>query len=130
MVSEVRFTGQEYLVDLAGNWGIGLKLMVWPYPLQLNYLPLPTATAVAMIGGQLALIGLGLAQLRRGRSALLAGLAWFYLALLPASRLFTLGRGTPLGERYRACPRSARRSPWFSRSRGSARAWARVAWRH
>jgi hypothetical protein len=105
MVSEIRFTGQEYLVDLAGNWGIGLKLMVWPYPLQLNYPPLPTATAVAMIGGQLALIGVGLAQLRRGRSALLTGLAWFYLALLPASRLFTPGEEEPhLAERYLYLP--------------------------
>ena len=105
MVGKVRFTGQEYLVDLVGNWGLGLKLMVWPYPLQLNYPPLPTGIAVAMIGGQLALIGLGLAQLRRGRSPLLTGLAWFYLTLLPASRLFTPGQEEPhLAERYLYLP--------------------------
>ncbi len=101
MVSEVRIMRPENLLTLLGNWGIGLKLMVWPHPLQLNYPALPTAAAVASVGVQLALIVAGLAQLRRGRSALLAGLAWFYLALLLASRLFSHEDAEPhLAERY------------------------------
>jgi tetratricopeptide (TPR) repeat protein len=101
MAGDVQIMGPENLLDLVGKWGVGLRLMVWPHPLQLNYPALPTSTAAALTGAQLALIVAGLAQLRRGRSVLLAGLAWFYLALLPASRLFAPGVAEPhLAERY------------------------------
>jgi tetratricopeptide (TPR) repeat protein len=86
---------------LLANWGVGLKLMVWPHPLQLHYPPPSTAIAVFLIFMQVALLLLGLAQLRRGRGPLLAALAWFYLALLPASRIVAPGQTDPhLAERY------------------------------
>lgn len=105
LVGEARFIGMESLLALVGNAGIGLKLMVWPHPLQTNY-PVPSTTSALAFGiAQLGLIGAGMAQLRNGRSALLAGLAWFYLALLPASRIIAVGDGGPhLAERYLYLP--------------------------
>lgn len=105
MVGEIRFVSLGGLLNLAGKWGIGLRLMVWPHPLQVNYPPPPVAVSAILAALQLALIVTGLVQLRQGRSVLLAALAWFYLALLPASRLLALGDAGPhLAERYLYLP--------------------------
>jgi hypothetical protein len=86
---------------LLANWGVGLKLMIWPHPLRLHYSSPSTAMAATLIFMQLVLLLLGLAQLRRGRSPLLAGLACYYLALLPTSRIVAPGEMDPhFAERY------------------------------
>jgi tetratricopeptide (TPR) repeat protein len=105
MVGEIRIVGPAELLDLVGTWGIGLRLMVWPHPLRVNYPP-PAVTVSAFLAAlQLALIVTGFAQLRKGRSVLLTALAWFYLAVLPASRLISTGSAEPhLAERYLYLP--------------------------
>lgn len=93
------------LLDLVGKWGTGLRLMVWPHPLQINYPAPPGAVSAGFAAAQLALIAAGFLQLRRGRSVLLTGLVWFYLALLPASRLVAIAGASPqLAERYLYLP--------------------------
>jgi tetratricopeptide (TPR) repeat protein len=105
MMGTIRLVGPGALLDIVGNWGIGLRLMVWPHPLQVTYPTPPVAISAILAALQLALVVTGLVQLRKGRSVLLAGLAWFYLALLPASRLVDTGDAYPhLAERYLYLP--------------------------
>lgn len=105
MMREARVMDAEDLLDLLGKWGVALRLMVWPHPLQLNYATPPTAVSAVLAAAQLALIVTALVQLRKGRSVLLTGLAWFYLALLPASRLVNIKEAVPhLAERYLYLP--------------------------
>lgn len=105
MVGKIGIVGSGELLDLVGKWGSGLRLMVWPHPLQVNYPPPPVAVSALLAALQLALVVTGLAQLRKGRSVLLTALAWFYLALLPASRLLDTGDADPhLAERYLYLP--------------------------
>jgi len=77
--------------------------MVWPHPLRLFYDAPQGLTWALLLTMQAVLLALGLFQLRSGRSALLAGLVWYYLSLLPASRLIVPGGGgtaSALAERF------------------------------
>lgn len=69
-------------------WFEALKHLVWPHPLQIYYdpMPIPAWLAAAL---QLVIIALAtLAWLRR-QPLWLAGLAFFYLAILPSSRIIS-----------------------------------------
>jgi tetratricopeptide (TPR) repeat protein len=98
----LEWAGLRGLLEVFGYWGEGLRLMVWPHPLKLYYgAPTPLAWTV-LVAVQAGLLVTGLLQLRRGgRSTLLTALAWYYLALLPASRLIGPHGSEPgLAERY------------------------------
>ncbi len=91
--------GSETFLAVAGILGESLKAIAWPYPLHLYYKQLSTLTLAGYIALHLVLIIASLVQLKRKRYSLAAGLAFFYIAMLPASRL--IGMGTPLvAERY------------------------------
>jgi len=85
--------------------GGALRLIAWPHPLQLYY-SLPTGTEWALLlVAMLALAGLALYLLWRGNPGVAAGLAFFFVAMLPASRLMGLDGAPPhLADRYLYTP--------------------------
>ncbi len=91
---DVRFdlarTGKAVVV-----WFDGLRLMVWPHPLviihELSHTPLWLALAP-----QLLLLSLALYALFRGRPMFFTGIAFFYLAILPSSRIVSENLLPPL----------------------------------
>ncbi|MEJ8567312.1 tetratricopeptide repeat protein [Elongatibacter sediminis] len=69
-------------------WFASIEHLLWPHPLLVEYEP-PDAPLWIAILTQLALVGAAFwLFLQRSRPALLAGLTFFYLALLPSSRIF------------------------------------------
>jgi hypothetical protein len=89
------------VLKVAGVWLDALRLMLWPQPLLLNH---PALEGVLWTAGLFVHLGLVIAALylyQRKHCGLITGLAIFYIALLPASRLFG-SDGTPphLAERY------------------------------
>lgn len=89
------------LLSVLGVLGEGLKMLVWPWPLQLYY-RLPVGTElVAIIAGLLVLAAMAVFLWARGRPAIAAGLAFYFVAMLPASRLLSMdGAGPHLADRY------------------------------
>ncbi len=79
--------GFETLLDLSGVLGSALRLVVWPYPLQLTYPEFSTIELWVYAALNLVLIITALVQVRNRHYAFAAGLAFFYLAMLPASRI-------------------------------------------
>jgi len=82
-------------------WGQGLWLIAWPDPLLLFHEIPPITQKWVLLGLQLALLVTAFLRFRAKQYALLASLAFFYLALLPAIR--TVGNGdmlAQLAERY------------------------------
>jgi tetratricopeptide (TPR) repeat protein len=93
--------GVRLLVATAGYYGQALKVMIWPYPLKLFYEAPPIIFQALALVLQLALMCVALLQLRRKRFGLITGLAFFYIAMLPASRFMGLAGVIPeLAERY------------------------------
>ena len=104
---EVAFTlngipmpGSRILTQVVGMYGQALSVVMWPHPLRIFY-PDPSRLMVAVyavLNG--ALIVLALILLRKGRQGLALGLGFFYIALLPASRIINLdGTGALLSDR-------------------------------
>jgi len=89
------------VLRLAGVWLDALRLFLWPHPLLVRHsLPDPAWWLIGLFV-QLGLIAAALYLYRRRRPWLIAGLALFYLALLPTSRLFgSDGTLMHLYERY------------------------------
>jgi len=89
------------LLAVAGVVTLALKLMVWPHPLllyQAGYWPLGL---VGSLLPQLVLIVAAGIQFWRKQYGLAAGLAFFYIAMLPSSRIFgAFGDAAHLAERY------------------------------
>ena len=89
------------LLEVAGVWLDALRLALWPSPLLVVH---PSPAAMLQIIGlptHLMLVGAALYLYRCKRYGLITGLAIFYIALLPASRLFgSIGDSPHLAERY------------------------------
>lgn len=68
-------------------WFESWKIVLWPHPLQVFYDQPDTSTWLA-IAVQFLLLSAAVAASAKGRSALLAGVAFFYLAILPSSQIF------------------------------------------
>jgi len=79
--------GIETLISLSGVLGRTLRIVAWPHPLQLTYARFSTIELWVYAVLNLVLIITALVQVRSGRYAFAAGLAFFYLAMLPASRI-------------------------------------------
>jgi tetratricopeptide (TPR) repeat protein len=101
MIEEVKFLRASLILNMVGVWGQSIWLMIWPDPLLL-YRPGPTEIEQWMfLALQLALLVTAILQFRASRYAALVALAFFYLALLPASRIVgTDAEGPHLAERY------------------------------
>lgn len=81
---------KERIGNAVSTWFDGLKLMVWPRPLILLREPTKTPVLLALVT-QAALLTLALFLLYRRRPALFTGLVFFYLAILPSSRILSEG---------------------------------------
>lgn len=101
MLDATRLPGEESLLSALGSMGQALKVILWPRPLQLYY-GVPSGTFLAwLIIAQALLLTAAIVLFFRGRPALAAGLAFFYVAYLPASRLISMDGAYPhLAERY------------------------------
>lgn len=101
MLDATRLPGQDTLFGVLAVLGGGLKLMLWPHPLQLWYSYPPDAVIYSMIAAQILLIAAAIVLFLRGRPGLAAGLSFYYVAMLPASRLISMdGAGPHLADRY------------------------------
>ncbi|HET6565576.1 MAG TPA: tetratricopeptide repeat protein [Xanthomonadales bacterium] len=67
-------------------WFESLKNLVWPYPLQIYYDP-PQTSAWLALAAQVLLLASAVMAWWRKQPLLLLGLAFFYLAILPSSRI-------------------------------------------
>ena len=95
----------DSVMHVAGIWLNALRLMVWPRPLLLYHPQPDQATQVTGLFVHLGLLAAALYLYRRKRPGLLAGLALFYIALLPSSRLIGSDGTLPhLAERYLYLP--------------------------
>jgi tetratricopeptide (TPR) repeat protein len=93
--------GGRLILGTAGYYGQALKVMVWPYPLKLFYEQPPISHQIAALVLQLALMCAALLAMWRKRYGLITGLAFFYIAMLPASRFVGVAGYVPeMAERY------------------------------
>lgn len=101
MLDATRLPGQDTLHSAFTVFGGGLKLILWPYPLQLFY-NYPSDTMISfLIISQLLLIAAAIVLFYKGRPGLAAGLSFYYIAMLPASRLISMDGASPhLADRY------------------------------
>jgi tetratricopeptide (TPR) repeat protein len=75
-------------------WFEVLRKFVWPHPLNTYHEPIRFGgwlSLVLPLALQLALLGLSIAKWIKGRPGLLIGLAFFYVAILPSSRILSQG---------------------------------------
>jgi len=96
--------GWDRVLPAFSVWMGSLKKLLWPYPLQLYYGMLSKNYSLIM-PLHLLLAGLAIMAYRKNNNGLIAGLAFFYIAFLPASRLIGEIEITPhLADRYLYLP--------------------------
>lgn len=101
MLDATRLPGQDTLHSAFIVLGGGLKIILWPYPLQLFYNYPSEAMIGFLIIAQLLLIAVAIVLFFKGRPGLAAGLSFYYIAMLPASRLISMDGAAPhLADRY------------------------------
>ncbi len=89
---------------LATSLREALRLAVWPHPLRASYEDLAPRGLAVSIALQIAMLGLAVASARR-TPEIAAGIGFFYVALLPSTRLFTDPRiGQVFAERFLYLP--------------------------
>jgi tetratricopeptide (TPR) repeat protein len=85
-------------------WFNALKIMVWPHPLMTYHEWIRLESWVSLVlnlAPQLVLLGIAIAKWLKGRPGLLTGLAFFYIAILPSSRILSEASHPPsLSERF------------------------------
>ncbi len=85
-------------------WFDSIKLMLWPNPL-LTFHERSSTNQWLALAAQLALLGFAVVLLVQKKPGLFLGLAFFYLAILPASRIIGEAGTLPhLAERYLYMP--------------------------
>jgi len=85
-------------------WFDSIRLMLWPHPLNTFHSVSKTNQWLAL-AAQLTLLGFAVLWLMQKRPGLLLGLAFFYLSILPASRIVgELNIPPHLAERYLYMP--------------------------
>ena len=90
----------ERLLPATRIWFESLRIIVWPHPLLLYHTGYSTKAWIAHVL-QLALVIMAIVGFRQKRYGLIAGLAFFYIAMLPASRIIgETGANPHLAERY------------------------------
>ncbi len=101
MLDTLDIPGTKRLMYVAGLWYESIKAMVWPSQLRLLHDDISGFARNIGLALHLALIPLVFRQLRRRQYGLVMGLAFFYIALLPASRIIGDPRLLPLmAERF------------------------------
>lgn len=83
----LRLPGWNRWLGVAGAWYQGFRLMVWPFPLQVD-IPAPSLFQKYLgLAVHALLLGAAIFMARRKQFGLLLALAFYYLVLLPASRI-------------------------------------------
>lgn len=101
MAEQVRPPGIQTFLGVSAVIGQALKVIAWPYPLQLFYDRPSDTMQFVYLALNLATMATSVLLLLRGRIGMALGLSFFYLAILPASRLIGDGDSLPhLAERY------------------------------
>jgi tetratricopeptide (TPR) repeat protein len=80
--------GLENFKPAVRLWFESLKHLLWPYPLQIFY-DLPKTNFWLVLGAQCVLLGGAAAAWFRKQPLFLIGLVFFYLAMLPSSRIIS-----------------------------------------
>jgi len=78
--------GLANLLPAAGMWFEALKIQLWPHPLQIYYDPPQTSIWLAL-AAQVAILASAIMAYVHKRPLFLIGLVFFYLAILPSSRI-------------------------------------------
>jgi tetratricopeptide (TPR) repeat protein len=105
MLEQVALPDSTGLLKIVGIFGQALTKIAWPYPLQLSYPRPSTPLLVVYAAINLLLIIAAFVQLSRKRYGLATGLAFFYLAMLPAVRFIGIGwADASFAERYAYVP--------------------------
>ncbi len=95
------FLDWHMILKTAGVWGMAFKVQVWPWPLKLHHEDPSVIFQWCALVLHLALIASAIFQYRKKRFGLIAGLVFFYIAMLPASRFIgLLGESPHMAERY------------------------------
>jgi tetratricopeptide (TPR) repeat protein len=93
--------GWRRLSQVSGLWFESFSILLWPHPLSVMHGGVSNFARVAGLMLHLALLSAALYQFRRKRYGLFTGLAFFYIAMLPASRIIGDPDVMPhLAERY------------------------------
>ena len=101
MLDTLHIPGITRLMHIVGLWYESIKIMVWPSQVSVLHDDISRFARNAGLVLHLALILLAFYQLKRKQYGLVMGLAFFYIALLPASRLIGDLKWMPhLAERY------------------------------
>jgi tetratricopeptide (TPR) repeat protein len=101
MLDTLQVPGIKRLLYLVGLWYESFKLMVWPSPITILHPYIPAPARYIGLALHLALIPLVFFMIRRKQYGLVMGLAFFYIALLPASRIIGDPKVLPhMAERY------------------------------
>jgi hypothetical protein len=100
MVESAVLPSLETMGHVSRIWGESLRVLMWPYPLEVVY-HLPLMSLWTSVTLHLSLLMLAVIQTLRGRVGLAAGLAVFYISMIPASRIISFGEvGPHIAERY------------------------------
>lgn len=78
--------GLERVLPAAVMWFEALKILLWPHPLQVYY-DVPEVNVWLALAAQVVLLAGAVVAYLRKRPMLLIGLVFFYLAILPSSRI-------------------------------------------
>jgi tetratricopeptide (TPR) repeat protein len=106
MLNNIKLPDFETLLEASAALGTAFRVVAWPHPLQLMYGGFSSSELWAYAALHLILIITALVLLKRRRYAFAAGLAFFYLAMLPASRIIAFGEdaGSHFADRYAYVP--------------------------
>lgn len=101
MLDKLEAPGGQRLMNVAGLYYESFKIMLWPAALSIKHGAISLFSRYAGIALNLALVSFAIYELKRKRHGLFLGLSFFYIALLPSSRII----GDPgilphLAERY------------------------------
>jgi len=101
LITVSRLLDWPMILKVAGVWGQAFKVLVWPWPLRLYYEDASVIFQWAALLLHLALITVAFFEYRKKRVSLMAGLVFFYIAILPASRFLGMVGDEPhMAERY------------------------------
>ena len=104
-VDSSHLLNMEMVLSAAGTWVEAFAVMLWPFEPKLSYAEPPFILQLIGIFIHLGLLALAVFQFKRGYGGLLAGLALFYITLLPSSHLFGASTWGPmLTERFLYMP--------------------------
>ena len=102
-VVELRNYNPRRLLYAVRLWADALKIVIWPHPLILLHTE-PDLNFSSALALQLILLGIAISGLIYKRPALITGLTFFYIAILPASGIVGPLHHPHLAERFLYVP--------------------------